>query len=121
MNFVKVHSKDRTSKYRAEIITNRNDSRINRHQRVQLQGWRGNCDVSVVLDYNSCLEYLTKYASKPEKLSSVAKDAFTHPPKLALIILILQVGLRDMSIQEICHQLIKLKLHSSSFQVITLS
>jgi len=31
------------------------------------------------------------------------------------------VGLRDMSIQEVCHSLMKLKLYSSSFDVITIS
>lgn len=78
------------------------------------------------------MEYLTKYASKPEKLSSVAKDVFTHVAskvssdnfdsgKVVQRLMMRAVVLRDMSIQEVCHQLLKLKLHSSSFQVVTLS
>lgn len=31
------------------------------------------------------------------------------------------VGLRDMSIQEVCHQVLQLKLYSSSYEVITTS
>lgn len=75
IRFSKVDTKDKPVKYRAEIITARNDPRLNRYQRVQLQGWRANCDISVVIDYYACVGYLTKYASKPEKLSAVAKDA----------------------------------------------
>ena len=53
------------------------NSRLNNNQRLQLQGWRTNCDIQVNIHYHSCLEYIAKYASKGEKLSSVAKDAFT--------------------------------------------
>ena len=41
-----------------------------------MQEWRANCDIQVIIDYHSCLEYIAKYASKCEKLS-VAKEAFT--------------------------------------------
>ena len=132
IEFTEIHTKDGSSKYRAEIKTARNDSRLNRHQRVQLQGWRANCDISVVIDYHSCLEYLTKYASKPEKLTTVAKDAFTHvastisndefdSAKVIKKLMMRAVGLRDMSIQEVCHQILKLKLYSCSFEVVTIS
>jgi len=130
--FTKVNTKDGSEKYRAEIVTARNDARLNRHQHVQLQGWRANCDISVVIDYHSCLEYLTKYASKPEKITSVVKDAFAHVSKtvteddfdsvrIVKKLMMRAVGLRDMSIQEVCHQVLKLKLYSSSFEVITVS
>ena len=132
LEFLKVHSKDGSAKYRAEIRTARIDSRFNRHQRVQLQGCSANCDISIVIDYNSCLEYLTKYASKPKKISSVAKDAFVHVAnsvneenfdsvKVIKKLMMRAVGLHDMSIQEVCHQILKLKLHSSSFEVLTVS
>ena len=49
---------------------------MNRHQRLQLQGWRANCDLNIIIDYHSCIEYLTKYTSKAENLSSVVRDAF---------------------------------------------
>ena len=76
IQFEKVHTKDKSERYRAKIVTARNDSRLNRHQRLRLQGWRANCDINVVIDYHSCLEYFTNYASKAEKLSNVARDAF---------------------------------------------
>ena len=60
-----------------KVVTKRNDRRLNNNQRLQLQGWRANCDIQVIIDYHSCLEYIAKYASKGEKMSSVAKDAFT--------------------------------------------
>ena len=62
--------------FRPEIVAKRNDSRVNRHQQVQLQGWRANCDIQLVTDHHACVEYLAKYASKAERMSSVARDAF---------------------------------------------
>ena len=38
LQFNKINSKDGSIKYSAEIITKRNDPRLNRHQQVQLQG-----------------------------------------------------------------------------------
>ena len=38
IQFTKINAKDDSNKYRAEIVTARNDERLNRHQRVQLQG-----------------------------------------------------------------------------------
>ena len=61
--------------YRAKVVTARNDPRINHHH-LQLQGWRANRDMNIIIDYHSCVEYLTKYTSKAEKLSSVARNAF---------------------------------------------
>ena len=57
-------------------MTKRNDPRLNNHQQLQLQGWRGNCDIQAVVDYHACVEYLAKYASKSEPRSSVMKVAF---------------------------------------------
>ncbi len=62
--------------YRAKIVTKRNDSRLNTHQRLQLQGWRANCDIQVVIDHYACVEYLTKYAAKGEPRSPMLKQAF---------------------------------------------
>ena len=129
--FEKVHTKDNSEHYRAKIVTARNDSRLNRHQRLQLQGWRANCDINVVIDYHSCVEYLTKYASKAEKLSNVARDAFVSvvnkldeqmdANRAIKQLMMKAVGQRDMSAQEVMHQILSLKLFSSSFQVITTS
>ena len=83
----------------------------------------------MIIDYHSCLEYVAKYASKAEKISSVAKEAFTSVPcessnqnngKSTLRKLMMKaVGKRDMGIQEVMHHILSIKLVSSSFQVIT--
>ena len=132
IEFSKINTKDGSIKYRAEIILARNDTRLNRTQRVQLQGWRANCDLSVIIDYHTCLEYLTKYAAKAEKLSSVVSEAFSNisfvqdseeydPIKLVKKVMMQTVGFRDMSIQEVCHSILSLKLFSCSFNIITIS
>ena len=76
LQFEEIPSKDGSLHYSVKVNTKRNDSRINNHQRMQLQGRRANCDIQVIIDYHSCLEYIAKCASKCEKLSSVAKEAF---------------------------------------------
>ena len=57
--------------YRAKIVTKRNDSRLNNHQQLQLQRWRANCDIQVVIDHYACVEYLTKYAAEGEPRSPI--------------------------------------------------
>lgn len=126
-----MQSKDGTEHYKVKVVTKRNDTRLNNHQRVMLQGWRANCDIQVIIDYHSCLEYIAKYASKAEKMSSVAREAFTsalcetsdeHDGKIFLRKLMMRaVGQRDMSIQELMHHLLSIKLVSSTFQVVTAS
>ena len=108
--------------------TKRNDSRLNNYQRLQLQGWRANCDIQVVIDYHACIEYLVKYASKGEPRSPVLKQAFTfvmrtcsinnNPTKLIKKAIMKSLGQRDFSAQEIMHHLMSLKLVSSSFHVV---
>jgi len=124
-------TKDGKEHYKVKVVTKRNDGHLNNNQRLQLQGWRANCDIQVVIDYHSCLEYIAKYASKCEKMSSVAKDAFTSvlinyhnvsSGKEAIRkVMMRAVGQRYMSIQEVMHQILSIKLVSSSFQVITAS
>ena len=96
--------------------TKRNDSRLNNYQRLQLQGWRANCDIQVVIDYHACIEYLVKYASKGEPRSPVLKQAFTfvmrtcsinnNPTKLIKKAIMKSLGQRDFSAQEIMHHLV---------------
>ena len=50
LHFELIHSKDNTSKYKVQVTTKRNDSRVNNHQRFQLQGWRANCDIQIVIE-----------------------------------------------------------------------
>ena len=131
LEFERINLKNGQCRYKAKVVTARNDPRLNQHKRLQLQGWRANCEINIIIDYHSCVEYLTKYASKAEKLSTVVRDAFTfvvsnlgnkidsHNTIKRLIMK--TVGQRDMSVQEVMHQILSLKLFSSSFQVVTVS
>ena len=126
IQFEQITSKDETEKYRAKIVTKRNDPRLNSHQRIQLQGWRANCDIQVVIDCTAWLEYLTKYASKPEGraptvnnlLNSILSSTDNTSTKLIKKLMIKRLGECDISAQEAMHLLLSLKLYSSTFFVI---
>ena len=60
LEFEPFHHTGNITQYKANIITKRNDPRLNDHQRLHLQGWRANCDIQVVIDYHACVEYLAK-------------------------------------------------------------
>ena len=129
IEYEEVHTRNQQVAFRPKIVLKRNDPRINRHQRLQLQSWRANIDIQPIIDHNACLEYIAKYASKAEKLSTVVRDAFvnvignlktidsTH--KVIRKLMIKAVGERDFSAQEVMHHILSLKLFSSSFQVIS--
>ena len=131
LHFEPIHTKDKNTHYKANVITKRNDPRLNNHQRLQLQGWRANCDIQVIIDYHACVEYLAKYASKGEPRSPILKSAFnsivrncstdTNSSKLIKKVIMKTLGQRDFSAQEAMHQLMLLKLISSSFNVIPVS
>ena len=116
---------------RPEVIARRNDPRLNRHQKIQLQGWRANCDIQLVIDHHACIEYLAKYATKSEKMSSIARNAFvavvsnlqetSSVESVVRKLMIKSVGERDMGRQEVMHQILSLKLYKSSFQTIIIS
>ena len=131
LEFEPINTKTGAIKYKAVIVTKRNDSRLNRHQRLQLQGWRANCDIQIVIDYHACLEYLVKYTSKAEKASSVVKNAFTNvinkmnetsdTPGALKQVMLKTVGQRDYSIQEVMHHLLSIKFVNATNEVITAS
>ena len=132
IEFEKVHSKNSNDQqYRAKIVTKRNDSRLNNNQQLQLQGWRANCDIQVVIDHYACVEYLTKYAAKSEPRSPLLKQAFnsivqhvdntSNPHKAIKKVVMKTLGERDYAAQETMHHLLSLKLHSSTFNVIPIS
>ncbi|CAB4040246.1 Hypothetical predicted protein, partial [Paramuricea clavata] len=131
LEFEKMHTSGDNEHYRAKIVTKRNDSRLNNHQQLQLQGWRANCDIQVVIDHYACVEYLTKYAAKSEPRSPILKQAFnsivqnvdsnTDPRRAIKKVVMKSLGERDYAAQETMHHLLSLKLHSSSFKVMPVS
>ena len=52
---------------RAKIVPKRNDSFLNIHNRVMLEGWRANVDLQIILDPHAAMAYMVKYATKGEK------------------------------------------------------
>ena len=131
LKFEQINSKDKTLKYKVQVVTKRNDTRVNNHQRLQLQGWRANCDIQVVIDYHACVEYLAKYAAKSESKSHLLKQTFSsivhnsHQETTAASVIkktvMKTLGQRDFSAQETMHHLLSLNFISSSFNVIPLN
>ena len=130
LEFEEVQKKNNSVSYRAKIITKRNDARLNNHQRLQLQGWRANCDIQIIIDYDACAEYMTKYAAKGEPKSPILRQVLnsishnnTNVQRNTVIkkIMMKCLGERDFSAQETMHHLMSLKLHSSSFNVVPIS
>ena len=107
--FEPVHTKDKTPQFKAKLVTKRNDSRVNNNQRIQLQGWRANCDIQVVIDHHKCVEYtyLSKYAAKGEPRSLMHTNTFNSvinninskldPQKAMKKVIMKTVVLRDFS------------------------
>ena len=50
LEFQQMHTKDKSVQYKANIVTEGNDSRSNNYQKIQLEGWRANCGIQVILD-----------------------------------------------------------------------
>lgn len=98
---------------------------------AQLQGWRANCDIQVIIDHHKCVEYLSKYAAKGEPRSPILTNTFNsvitnidsklHPQKAVKKVITKTVGQRDFSAQETMHLLSSLKLYSTTFTVLPVS
>ena len=118
-----------TAEDKLTVATKRNDPRLNNHQRLQLQGWRANCDIQPVIDYHACVEYLAKYAAKTESRSNLLKHVFRtivsnslHTATAGSIVkqtAMKALGQRDFSSQETMHHLLSLDFLSTSFKVIS--
>lgn len=108
LEYENLKSKDGEEHYKVKVVTKRNDNCLNNHQRIQLQD--GEQIVLFKLSLTTILAWST-WENKAEKISSVARDAFTSvlcepsnqtDGKRALRKLMMRaVGKRDMSIQEV--------------------
>ena len=90
----------------------KNDSCVNRHQQLQLQSWRANCDLQLVIDHYACVEYLAQYAAKGEKslrntFVAIAKETNlnTDPEATVRKLFIKCVGDRNFGTQEVMHHI----------------
>lgn len=50
---------------RGTLTTKRNDQRVNSHNRLQLQHWRANVDLQLIVDVEACARYMAKYCKPP--------------------------------------------------------
>nr|XP_058955383.1 uncharacterized protein LOC131782657 [Pocillopora verrucosa] len=127
LQFELIHSKDNAPRYKIQVVTKRNDSRLISHQRLQLQGWRANCDIQLVADYQACVEYLAKYTAKSETRSHLLKNTFSaiahncqstaDATTMIKKTIMKTLGQRDFSAQETMLHLLSLNFFSSSFIV----
>ena len=113
----------------SEMLTRRNDERLNSHNRVMLENWRANVDLQVIVDEKACARYMTKYAAKGEPRSKSASEILklsvsslesTDQVSSAIKKAMIQVaGDRDMAAQETAHMLLSLPLVGCSFSFVT--
>jgi hypothetical protein len=113
----------------SELVTRRNDERLNSHNRVMLENWRANVDLQVIIDEKACARYMTKYAAKGEPRSKSASDILkltvsslqsNDQVSSAIRKAMIQVaGDRDMAAQETAHMLLSLPLIGCSFSFVT--
>jgi hypothetical protein len=125
------HTFIQESNSQPELVTVRNDTNINPHNRLQLQGWRANVDLKPVLSIHAALQYISKYASKAEPRSMAFSEIFTqilnnsnpNEPSLTSIqkLLLNSVAERDISAQETSHLLLSIPLYHTSRTFVTLN
>lgn len=101
------------SSIRATLTTKRNDPRVNSHNRLQLQHWRANVDLQIIVDVQACAQYMAKYAAKAEPRSQTVHSLFkscvddlshsSHAHRALRRAMLRSVRERDFSAQETCH------------------
>ena len=117
------------NKVGSDLVTKRNDPRLNSHNRVMLENWRANVDLQVIIDQNACARYMAKYAAKGEPRSKQASDilqscvARLHDDdqvSSAIKKAVIQVaGDRDMAAQETAHMLLSMPLTGCTYNFVT--
>ena len=113
-----------------QVVTARNDDKLNSFNPVQLSAWRANVDMSYVCSRQKVTKYVAKYATKAEPRSKTLKELFGtimktlrndgSALKVAQKLLISTVGERDYSAQETCHLLLQLHMYRASRTFVTL-
>ena len=70
-------TENRNGNFKVDLKTQRNDPIMNKHNRCQLQNFRSNVDMQIVLDYAACVDYIAKYAAKAEKKSETIQEVLS--------------------------------------------
>ena len=58
-------------------MIHRNDPSVNKHNRIQLQGFRSNVDLQIIMDWRACYNYIAKYAAKANKTSAPINEVLS--------------------------------------------
>lgn len=116
---------------RKRFSAERNDPWMNQHSPSVLLAWRANVDLQPVLDKKAAIQYVSKYASKPEVLSQSYREALSDfcsrtphdvPAERAVQRLFAKMAAdRDISAQEAVHLLLGDKLVGCSRTFVTLN
>jgi hypothetical protein len=101
---------------RKRFVPSRNDPWLNQHSTSVLLAWRANIDLQPVLDRKAAIRYISKYASKPEAVSTTYHTALNDfcsrvahdlPAERVVQRLFAQMAAdRDISAQEAVHLLL---------------
>ena len=78
VEYERIHSKSANIKCSPNNVLQRNDLRLNKHNRIHFQEWRANVDIQPMSDHKVCFEYIAKYLMKGEKLPFVVKNVFAN-------------------------------------------
>src|SRR6266498_4649053 len=103
-----------------ELVTKRNNLFINPHSRLQLQDWRANVDLKLILSVHVALQYISKYTTKAEPrsaafseiLNQILSDSNPNDRLLTPVqkLLVHSVAEHDISAQETYHILLDILL-----------
>ena len=76
IEYKNIYFKNGLTTLRPIIVHKRNDSLFDKNQQIQLQSQRANTDIQPIIVYTTCSKFISKCATKAEKISSVVQDAF---------------------------------------------
>jgi ATP-dependent DNA helicase PIF1 len=112
-----------------QFFPERNDQYLNKNNRLTTMAWQANTDVSPCTSIAAVIEYIVKYAVKPEKASlsfcemaeKIIPFVNNARPYQSMVTKLMNrlIGERDYSAQEVCHMLLNLKLSQSTRKFVT--
>ncbi|KAK3911829.1 ATP-dependent DNA helicase [Frankliniella fusca] len=115
-----------------DLVYERNDPFVNRHNRWLLQTWRANTDISFICNPEAVYRYIAKYASKCEiksveygnliqLVTSSSDNDNESCKKIIRKLLIKSCSERDYCAQEVMHYLMGYKYYSCSRDFIVIN
>lgn len=126
---MKQHRNKDGIKYSIELETQRNDQWLNSHIRAVSEVWLANIDMQLLVDVGKVADYMTKYVTKAEPMSSgivsgmIEKVMHAHPNTETQSILRRVMGKvlgeRPISRQETCHLINKLPIVKCSHDFVS--